>query len=106
MSVTYAIRFKVRDGARPAFDRLLGEVLEAMRHETTFVDAALHVSPDEPCDLLLVETWESHRDVVEVQLNRAYRRAWHAALPELLEAPREVSVWTRLREDRKKPRVG
>ena len=101
MSVTYAIRFTVRPAERERFARLLGGVLDAMRHEATFVDAMLHDNPEDPCDVLLVETWEDHDDVVSVQLGRAYREAWHAALPELLERPREVSVWTRTRSDRR-----
>jgi len=99
MSVTYAIRFTVRPAERGRFEDLLCGVLDAMRHEATFIDAALHANPDDPCDVLLVETWEDHDDVVNVQLDRAYRQAWHAALPELLERPREVSVWTRARSD-------
>jgi quinol monooxygenase YgiN len=38
--------------------------------------------------------------VLDVQLHRPYRQAWHAALPDLLAAPREISVWRRLRVDR------
>jgi quinol monooxygenase YgiN len=101
MSVTYAIRFAVRPAQRARFEALLAGVLDAMRHEATFVDAALHANPEDPCDVLLVETWEDHDDVVSVQLGRAYREAWHAALPELLERQRAVSVWTRTRSDRR-----
>ena len=101
MTVTYAIRFSVRPAERARFETLLAGVLDAMRHEAAFVDAALHANPENPCDLLLVETWEDHDDVVNVQLNRAYRQAWHDALPELLAAPREISVWRRSRLDRR-----
>lgn len=99
MSVTYAIRFAVRPAERARFEALLAGVLDAMRHEATFVDAALHAHPEDPCDVLLVETWEDHHDVVNVQLGRDYRQAWPAALPELLERPRDVSIWTRTRVD-------
>ena len=99
MSVTYAIRFSVRPAERGRFETLISGVLDAMRHEATFVDAALHANPDDPCDVLLVETWEDHDDVVNVQLNRDYREAWHNALPELLARPREISVWQRARLD-------
>ena len=33
---------------------------------------------------MLYETWESHEDVMAVQLQRPYRSAWHDALPALL----------------------
>ena len=36
---------------------------------------------------MLYETWESHEDVMAVQLQRPYRRAWHDALPALLRTP-------------------
>lgn len=51
--------------------------------------------------ILLYETWESHEDVLQVQLERPYRRAWHEALPSLLVEPREISVWEPLRSDRR-----
>jgi len=100
MAVTYAIRFSVMPDQRVRFLELLNDVLDAMRRETTFHDAALHVDPEDENRFLLVETWESHDDVVTVQLNRSYRHAWHEALPRLLEAPRDVSVWEPLRADR------
>ncbi|WP_018697698.1 putative quinol monooxygenase [Amorphus coralli] len=100
MSVTYAIRFAVRPEHRARFERLLGGVLDRMRHEASFVDAALHANPDDACDVLLVETWQSHEDVLAVQLGRDYRSEWHAALEEILEKPREVSMWQRSRLDR------
>ena len=42
----------------------------------------------------------------EIQLHRAYRRAWHDALPELLRTPRDVTVWEPIRADGEPPRVG
>jgi quinol monooxygenase YgiN len=48
---------------------------------------------------MLYETWESHEDVMAVQLQRPYRRAWHDALPALLRTPRDVTVWQKLRAD-------
>ena len=49
---------------------------------------------------MLYETWESHEDVMAVQLQSPYRRAWHDALPALLRRPRDVTVWQPLRADR------
>jgi (4S)-4-hydroxy-5-phosphonooxypentane-2,3-dione isomerase len=50
---------------------------------------------------MLYETWESHEDVLSVQLHRPYRQAYHEALPELLNKPREVAIWQPIRADRK-----
>jgi quinol monooxygenase YgiN len=100
MSVTYAIRFAVVPEQRQRLLGLLQDVLDAMRAEANFRDAALHEDPEDQTRFLLVETWAEHQDVLDVQLHRPYRQAWHAALPDLLAAPREISVWRRLRVDR------
>lgn len=99
MSVTYVIRFQVEPAERERFLALLNGVLDAMRHEASFRSAALHADPADPCAFLLHETWADHQDVLEVQLQRPYRQAWHAALDEVLARPREISVWQVLRAD-------
>jgi len=93
VSETYVITFHVRAGQRSRFLALLTPVLDAMRHEDTFIHAALHVDPDCPDRFQLHETWADRDDVLNVQLNRPYRSAWHAALADLLERPRNVAIW-------------
>lgn len=93
MPITYAITFDVKPAKREEFLALLTGVLEAMRHEANFREARLHRDPASANRFYLYETWESHADVLEVQLKRPYREAWHAALPALLEQPRGISVW-------------
>lgn len=99
MSVTYLIEFNVRAGERGRFLRLLNDVLDAMRHEPTFEASSLCVDPEDEHRLLLHETWADHDDVVEVQMKRAYRDDWHAALESLLVRPRQISIWRPLRRD-------
>ncbi|OYX14338.1 MAG: antibiotic biosynthesis monooxygenase [Rhizobiales bacterium 32-66-8] len=99
MSVSYLITFTVRADQDARFLSLLNGVLDAMREEPMFRSATLHRDPDQPRRYLLHETWADHRDVLEVQLARPYRAAWHAALPELLEGEREISLWQTLRSD-------
>lgn len=93
MSETYVITFQVKSAQRERFLALLTPVLEAMRNEATFICAALHVDPDHPDLFQLHETWTDRDDVVKVQLNRPYRAAWHAALEDLLERPRDIRTW-------------
>src|SRR5215468_5008479 len=93
MPVTYVIEFHVKPAERARFLSLLGDVLSAMADEANYRNATLHVSPDDPLHFMLYETWASHEDVLNVQLQRPYRNAWHAALPEILEQPREISIW-------------
>lgn len=99
MTETYVITFHVKPDQRERFRALLDPVLDAMRHEATFVCAALHVDPARPEVFQLHETWTDRKDVLEVQLHRPYRAAWHAALDELLAQPREIQIWTLLRAD-------
>ena len=101
MSVTYLIGFVVNPGQRERFLGMLNTLLDTMRHEATFVNATLHGDPADPCRFLLHETWVDHQEVLDVQLNRPYRQAWHKALPELLAEPRSVSMWQPLRADQK-----
>ncbi|MEO3472174.1 putative quinol monooxygenase [Roseomonas sp. CAU 1739] len=101
MSVAYVIGFNVRPQQRARFMRLLTGVLDAMREEAMFVSATLHADPQNPDRFLLHEIWRDHQDVLDVQLARTYRQAWHEALPELLDGPRDVSIWTPIRSDRR-----
>ena len=100
MSVTYLIKFDVLPGQRENFLDLLSGVLDAMRSEPMFHEAILHRDPESADRFMLYETWESHEDVMAVQLQRPYRSAWHDALPTLLRQPRDVTVWQPLRADR------
>ncbi|MBO1907998.1 antibiotic biosynthesis monooxygenase [Microvirga sp. 3-52] len=99
MAVTYLIKFDVVPDQRDRFLALLNGVLDAMRGEPMFRHAFLHEDPEAANRFMLLETWESHKDVLEVQLKRSYREAWHQALPELLNKPRDVTVWEPLRAD-------
>jgi quinol monooxygenase YgiN len=99
VSETYVITFHLRPGQRERFRALLDPVLDAMRHETTFVHAALHADPDDDHRYQLHETWTDRDDVLNVQLSRPYRAAWHAALEDMLDRPREIAVWRLLRAD-------
>jgi quinol monooxygenase YgiN len=102
MQGTYVIVFTVREGQRERFLTLLNGVLDAMRHESTFLSATLNDDPEDPNRFLLHEIWSDHQDVIDVQVGREYRQEWHAALDSLLEKPREISVWRPMRADNAK----
>ncbi len=70
-----------------------------MRHEPTFLNAVLHQDLEDPCRLMLYETWADHTDLVDVQVHRPYRRAYMDALPALLAEPRGIELWRPLRAD-------
>jgi autoinducer 2-degrading protein len=100
MPVTYLIKFVVVPERREQFLQLLNGVLDAMRDEPTFHQAVLHRDPQSAHRFMLYETWESHDDVLNVQLHKPYRKAWHDALPTLLQEERDISIWEPLRADR------
>jgi quinol monooxygenase YgiN len=104
MSITYLIEFAVKPEERVRFLDLLNGVLDAMTHEEMFVDAALLVDPADENRFMLHETWQSHEDVLTVQLARPYRASWHEALPDLLASERNISMWENMRGDRAKGR--
>ena len=86
-------------GREPEFLHLLTPVLDAMRHEPSFINAALHCDPEDPARFMLYETWADRRDLLEVQMRRAYRAAYEARLPGLLRESRRAQVWRPLRGD-------
>jgi (4S)-4-hydroxy-5-phosphonooxypentane-2,3-dione isomerase len=100
MTVTYVIEFDVIPDERSAFMVLLNGVLDAMRSESAFVEAILHADPANENRLMLYETWEDHNDVINTQLHRPYRQAFHKALPNMLIRERDISIWHALRADR------
>jgi quinol monooxygenase YgiN len=104
MTVSYLIKFQVAPERRDQFVGLLGEVLDAMREESNFHEAILHRDAKSEHRFMLYETWESHDDVVNVQVLRPYRRAWHETLPAIWEREREITIWEALRADRKSDR--
>lgn len=92
MPETYLIQFHIQPSQRDRFLNLLTRVLDAMQHEATFVDARLSQDADDPNRFILHETWADRQDVMEVELKRPYRDTWHAALPDLLQAARDVRI--------------
>lgn len=99
MSVVYAIRFQVRPEQLGRFTTLLNGVLDAMRSEASFINAVLHQDPEDEHRFFLYETWADHQEVLDVQIHRPYRAEWHAALDDVLAAPRDISMWKPLRAD-------
>ncbi len=96
---TYVITFHVLPDQVGLFLALLDPVVHAMRHEPTFVRYTLHVDPERSNVFQLHETWTDRADVLNVQLNRPYRAAFHENIDALLVEPRHVAIWTVARSD-------
>lgn len=97
--VTFVVTLALRPGCEEEFFDLLTPVLDAMRHEATFINAALHQDPEDPSRFMLYETWADLDDVVHVQMHRDYRKAYWDRLPDLLREPRQVQTWMPMRRD-------
>jgi quinol monooxygenase YgiN len=97
--VAVTVSLRLRPGALPETLALLGPVLDAMRHEPSFINAVLHRDPDDPTHLMLYETWADLDDLRTTQMRRPYRAAYEARLPALLATPREARIWRPLRGD-------
>ena len=93
------VSIHVKPGHEEEFLHLVTPVLDAMRHETTFINAALHRDPEDPTRFMLYETWADRDELVNVQMKRPYRSAYEARLPEMLREPRQVQLWQPLRAD-------
>ena len=97
--VAFIVKIAIKPGAEEEFLDLLMPVLDAMRHEGTFINAVLHQNPEDPTQFMLYETWADLDDVVQVQIRRDYRKAYWDRLPDLLREPREVQTWRPTRGD-------
>ena len=75
MPITYLIKFDVVPEQRDRFLGLLNGILDAMRSEPMFHQAILHQDPESVNRFMLYETWESHEDMLAVQLSRPCREA-------------------------------
>ena len=95
--IVFVVTIHLRPGCEEAFLRLVTPVLDAMRHEATFINAVLHQDPKDPTSFMLYETWADEEDVVQVQIHRDYRKAYWDRLPDLLREPREIRSWRPLR---------
>ncbi len=97
--VALVVSLRVKPGRDDAFLRLLAPVLDAMRHESTFINAVLHRDPEDATRFMIYETWADLEELKQVQVHRDYRKAYEARLPEMLAEPRQVQIWQPLRSD-------
>lgn len=97
--VAFIVSVDIKPGCEDEFLALLMPVLDAMRHEPTFINAVLHRDPQNPARFMIYETWTSLADVTTVQIHRDYRKAYWERLPELLSEPRRIETWQPMRAD-------
>lgn len=97
--LAFIVHFRLKPGCEEEFLTLLTPVLDAVRHESTFINAMLHQDPEDPSRFMLYETWADLGDVTNVQIGRNYRKAFWDRLPDLLAEPRQIQTWRPMRSD-------
>ena len=98
-TIAFTVTLHVKPGREAEFLDLLMPVLDAMRHEPSFINAVLHRSPDDPTLFMIYETWADLDELMQVQIPRDYRQAYIAALPDVLRQERGVTIWQPMRGD-------
>lgn len=89
----------VKAGFEEEYIDLVSPVLDAMRHEKTFVNTVLNRDPQNKSRFMLFETWLDKKEFLEVQMTREYRKIYEARLPSILKRPRVMEYWEPIRED-------
>ncbi|VAW52973.1 hypothetical protein MNBD_GAMMA05-1902 [hydrothermal vent metagenome] len=89
----------VKPGCEAEYRRCVNPVLDAMRHETTFINTILHQDAEDPARFMLYETWADRGDFFDIQMKKSYRSEYERILPSLLRAPREITFFEALRAD-------
>ena len=93
------VRIPVKAGFENEYLSLINAVIDEMRHETSFVNAVVHRSTEDPTVFLLHETWLGRDEFFTVQMKRSYRESYEARLPQIMRAPREITILEPLRRE-------
>src|SRR5271165_5992044 len=67
----------VKPGFDSEYENLVAPVLDAMRHEPTFINTILHRDPAVPTRYMLYEAWVDRDDFLQVRLIGSERRSVH-----------------------------
>jgi autoinducer 2-degrading protein len=87
------VGINLKPGYAGEFLGLLDDVVEAMRHEATFVDVIALRDQDDPDSIVLYETWLDREDFENVQRKRDYRKTYEERLPKILREPRTITFF-------------
>jgi len=97
--ITMIVINKVKPGCEAEYRRWAEPVLDAMRHEPTFINTILHQSVEDSTCFMLYETWADRDDFFDIQMEKSYRSEYERILPSLLRVPREITFFETLRSD-------
>ena len=90
---TILVSIPLKPGCAKEFLALLDDLFAAMHSEPTFVNATALQSTNDPDTIVLCETWLDVDNFSTVQMNRPYRAAYEARLPEIVREPRRIDFF-------------
>lgn len=92
-------KFDLNEGCEAEWMQLVGRVIDAMKHEKTFISTSMCAHPSQQGKFMLFEVWEDRDEFFTTQVHRDYRRALMERLPELIRSPVVFDEWTEIRAD-------
>ena len=98
-SVPLLISVDVKPGFEKEYLGLVEPIFDAMRHEPSFVNAALSRDPGNPSKFLVYETWSDKDDLIEIQMKRDYRKPFLDRVGDIVTSAPRMEFWEHLRSD-------
>lgn len=90
-SVAFVVRLTAKPETSARLRTMLADVVETMSREPDFINTWVHEDLSDPHTVILYETWACSREFfVEHHLQKPYRLAYEAVLPDLLAKERSI----------------
>jgi quinol monooxygenase YgiN len=90
-TISFVVRLPGKPETSARLRELLFGVVDAMSQEPDFVHTWVHEDADDPHTVVLYETWACSREFfLAHHLQKPYRLAYEAALPDLLAGARTI----------------
>ena len=90
-TVSFVVTLSAKPETSARMRELLVGVVDAMSKEPDFINTWVHEDLNDPHTVILYETWAcSKEEFLEHHLNKSYRLAYEAVLPDLLAKPRTL----------------
>lgn len=92
-------KFDIKEGCETEWLQGVQEVIDAMRHEESFISTSMCAHPSEPGKFMLFEVWKSREEFFTTQVNREYRHSFMERLSTLIRSPVVFDEWKEIRAD-------
>jgi quinol monooxygenase YgiN len=90
-SVSFVVTLSAKPETSARMRELLLDVVDTMSREPDFINTWVHQDLNDPHTVILYETWACSKEVfLAHHLNKSYRLAYEAVLPDLLAKPRTI----------------